>query len=71
MAQLERHGLLVRKPDKHDGRANTLHLTRSGKALAASLDCILLDLRKEMFASVSEAEGKSMVRILGLIEGWE
>lgn len=61
---LERRGLVVRRPDPKDGRAACLHLTSEGEEVAA----VLLDHRKRvsarMFATLSEAEARQLGSLL-------
>lgn len=66
--ELEQGGLLERKIDESDRRANTLHLTQSGFDLAKKLDLILTDLREQLFSDISPAEGEAVAKVLRLIE---
>lgn len=49
-------GLVERREDPSDRRAKTLHLTKSGKALARRIEIILSELRAELLADVSPGQ---------------
>jgi MarR family transcriptional regulator, transcriptional regulator for hemolysin len=66
--QLEAEGLVTRRTDTQDTRAKILSLTPAGHALAVELDAILMDLRKAVFGSVSEEDGKAAVQALLALE---
>ncbi|QHB28796.1 MarR family transcriptional regulator [Pseudomonas monteilii] len=66
--ELEQSGLLERKSDPSDRRANTLHLTKAGRDLANKLDQILTDLREQLFSAISAEEGNAVAKVLHLIE---
>ncbi|NII09556.1 MarR family transcriptional regulator [Oleiagrimonas sp. C23AA] len=56
-------GLVERRPDHHDRRANTLWLTPSGTALAKQLEQRLDDLRERVFADVPLADLQAAARV--------
>lgn len=66
--QLEKEGMLSRKTDARDARAKTLHLTPSGRQLAARLNAELDEVRKSILASVSDKDGQCAVRVLLSLE---
>lgn len=66
--ELEQGGLLERKIDPSDRRANTLHLTKAGRDLAKKLDQILTDLRDQLFAEITSEEGDAVAKVFHLIE---
>jgi MarR family transcriptional regulator for hemolysin len=65
--QLERAGLVERQPDEDDRRANRLHLTAEGSALARKADERLIDLRIELLEGVSDADLAVAVGLLDRI----
>ncbi|WP_404482047.1 MarR family winged helix-turn-helix transcriptional regulator [Novosphingobium sp. BL-52-GroH] len=65
--QLERAGLVMRQADEEDRRANRLHLTTEGRALARKADQRLIDLRIELLEGVSDADLEVAVRLLDLV----
>jgi MarR family transcriptional regulator for hemolysin len=66
--QLERDGLLLRKPDPIDRRAKTLHLTPEGRILARKLEKVIRKLRDELLTGVSPEDGAAAVRVLRELE---
>ncbi|WP_159982796.1 MULTISPECIES: MarR family winged helix-turn-helix transcriptional regulator [unclassified Novosphingobium] len=67
MQQLERGGLVERRPDEEDRRANRLHLTPEGKELARKADKRLIELRVELLQGVPDEELEAAVRLLGIV----
>jgi len=65
--QLERAGLVERQPDEEDRRANRLHLTAEGSALARKADERLIDLRIELLEGVSDGDLAVAVGLLDRI----
>ncbi|MFC6647093.1 MarR family winged helix-turn-helix transcriptional regulator [Granulicella cerasi] len=66
--QLERDGLLLRKPDPGDGRAKTIHLTPKGRGLVRKLDKVIRDLRDDLLREISQKDGMAAVRVLRELE---
>lgn len=66
--KLEAAGLIERRVDPGDRRARTLHLTRSGQALAKKLDVALTAYIAQVFAQVSDADGEAALRVLRALE---
>src|SRR5260370_7492361 len=50
--RLVEHGLLERRPDPKDRRANRLFLTRTGRQLAEDLDALLDSIATDAFSPV-------------------
>lgn len=65
--QLEMSGILRRHDDPHDRRAKALHLTDKGAQLATDLERILDQVKKRIFAQLTDADGATTVRVLGEI----
>lgn len=66
--KLEQASLIERRVDAADRRAKTLHLTKTGRALAKKLDVALNTYLKQVFAQVSDADGEAALRVLRMIE---
>ena len=62
--QLERAGLVTRRADEGDRRANLLHLTDEGKATAQRIDTRLADLRSELLIEIPAEEIEAAVRVI-------
>lgn len=62
--QLERAGLVERKPDVEDRRANLLHLTTDGRALARKADKRLIELRADLLDGIPDDELAKAVRVI-------
>lgn len=67
--QLERAGLVERQPDEEDRRANHLHLTAEGSAIAREANKRLVDLRIELLEGISDADLAVAVRLFDVISG--
>jgi len=65
--QLERAGLVERQADEEDRRANRLHLTPEGIALARKADKRLIDLRIELLEGISDDDLEVAVRLLDTV----
>jgi MarR family transcriptional regulator for hemolysin len=65
--QLEREGLVERRADADDRRANRLHLTAEGSALARKADKRLIELRIELLDGVSDADLEVAVRLFDTV----
>lgn len=67
LQQLERGGLVERRPDEEDRRANRLHLTAEGKELARKAEKRLIELRIELLEGVPDEQLEGAVRLLGIV----
>ena len=65
--QLERGGLVERRADEDDRRANLLHLTAEGTTLARKADKRLIELRIDLLEGVSDGDLEVAVRLLDTI----
>ncbi|GAA4342767.1 MarR family transcriptional regulator [Pigmentiphaga soli] len=66
--QLEASGYVQRKDDSTDRRAKTLHLTEAGKALTARVESLLVDVRRQLFDGVSEADAQAFLRVFAQLK---
>ncbi|MBA8879089.1 DNA-binding MarR family transcriptional regulator [Phyllobacterium myrsinacearum] len=66
--QLEAGDFVIRKADKVDRRAKTLWLTKKGEQTAAMLENILVGLRGEILADVSEEDLTAALRVLSAFD---
>ena len=57
-------GLVERREDRADRRMKGLHLSDSGKSLAASVEAALLDFRGAMLAKIPDADLTTTLRTL-------
>lgn len=64
--QLCLEGLIERRRDPRDGRARTLHLTETGRALAARLDQVGDALRAKLLADVSDDDLATVLRVFAV-----
>jgi DNA-binding MarR family transcriptional regulator len=62
--QIERRGLVERRPRPHNNRVIDVHLTRQGRAIFERILPAALAVRDELVADLSEAESRQFVRIL-------
>jgi len=67
LQQLERGGLVERRPDEEDRRANRLHLTAEGKELARKAEKRLIELRIELLEGIPDEQLEGAVRLLGIV----
>lgn len=65
--QLEREGLVERRADADDRRANRLHLTTEGRTLARKAEKRLIELRVDLLEGVSNEELAVAVRLLDTV----
>jgi DNA-binding MarR family transcriptional regulator len=72
--RLVEHGLLERRPDPKDRRANRLFLTRAGRQLVDDLDslrdAIATDVLQEIPDAAIEASLKTLVDVKERIKGF-
>ncbi len=61
---LERGGLVERRPSPTDRRANTLHLTAKARPLLKTINRIADELRAEMFEGIAEDALRSTKELL-------
>lgn len=62
--QLEKRGLIAKRPHPSDGRATGLHPTASGQALMQEAEKTALELEIEATSGLSAAERKTLIRLL-------
>jgi MarR family transcriptional regulator, transcriptional regulator for hemolysin len=62
--QLERAGLVERRPCAEDKRAKTLHLTHSGRDLAARAEMAAESVRSELLGNIASADLDAAARVL-------
>ncbi|SRR5579859_904429 len=62
--QLCAAGLVERRDDPADGRAKTLHLTEAGRAQAAVIETLFLDVRKRMLWHINDEDLTAMLSAL-------
>jgi MarR family transcriptional regulator for hemolysin len=65
--QLEREGLVERRADEDDRRANRLHLTAEGRTLARKAEKRLIELRVDLLEGVSDADLEVAVRLFDTV----
>ncbi|AKQ55427.1 marR family transcriptional regulator [Bordetella hinzii] len=56
-------GLLERREDAQDRRAKTVHLTASGQALREQVEGVLVQLRRQIFKDIPEADLDTCLRV--------
>jgi MarR family transcriptional regulator for hemolysin len=61
--QLEASGLIERRTDPKDRRANNLHLTSDGISLARQIEARLAGLRSELLADVPSGDIEIVLRV--------
>ncbi|MDZ7938112.1 MAG: MarR family transcriptional regulator [Rhodoferax sp.] len=61
---LEKRGLVVRRPHPRDGRADGLHLTDSGRELMKSAEETAVNLELEAAANLTARERKTLIQLL-------
>lgn len=62
--QLEKRGLIVKRPHPSDGRATGLHPTPAGLALVEKAEKTALELETEATTRLTPAERKTLIRLL-------
>jgi len=66
--QLAALGLLERRPDPEDRRANAIWLTEAGERLADRIERALTKLRTQVLREVSEEDVEAALRVLAAID---
>ncbi len=66
--QLERAGLVERRPDLIDKRAKTLHLTEIGRDLAARAEVVANDVRSAILSDIPLEEIEVAARVLNRLQ---
>jgi MarR family transcriptional regulator, transcriptional regulator for hemolysin len=66
--QLSALGLLERRGDPGDRRANSIWLSEAGEELAARIEQALTELRGRVLGDVSDADLHATLRVLGAID---
>ena len=66
--QLERSGLVERRADIADKRAKTLHLTPSGRDLAARAEIVANDVRSAILSAIPADEIEVAARVLNRLQ---
>lgn len=64
VADLDKRGLLQRKPHPTDGRAIGLHLTADGRKMMRDAEITARELENSAAASLSEAERETLMTLL-------
>ena len=67
--RLVEQGLLERRPDPKDRRANRLFLTRAGRRLVDDLDCLRDAIAADVLSDMSTRELKTSLQVLKNIKG--
>ncbi len=66
--QLERAGLVERRPDITDKRAKTLHLTVTGRDLATRAEALATQVRSALLAPLPAADIEATARVLSRMQ---
>jgi MarR family transcriptional regulator for hemolysin len=66
---LERNGLVERRPSPTDRRANTLHLTAKARPLLKTINRVAEELRAELFVGIDDEQLKTVHGVLQQIAG--
>lgn len=64
VAELDKRGLIVRRPHPSDGRAIGLHLTRAGQTLVREAEATATELELSATSRLTAAERKTLLRLL-------
>lgn len=65
--QLEQAGLVERRADAEDRRANRLHLTTEGARIARKAEARLVALRGELLDGIPDADLEAAVRLIATV----
>lgn len=68
IAGLERLGLVARRPDPDDGRAQRVHLTQVGSRLIEGLMAPIVEERKRLFGDIDSEDLEAMSRVMRQLE---
>jgi MarR family transcriptional regulator, lower aerobic nicotinate degradation pathway regulator len=63
--ELERHGLVARARDQHDGRRNVVTLSQAGEATLARLDTRVDAAQSALLRPLSASDRRELTRLLG------
>ncbi|HVY51208.1 MAG TPA: MarR family transcriptional regulator [Devosia sp.] len=66
--ELQASGLITRRPDPNDRRANAVNLTDKGRQVVAEVSQVLTALRLRIFADVPREDVETAIRIFKTIE---
>jgi MarR family transcriptional regulator for hemolysin len=66
--QLERAGLVERRPDAVDKRAKTLHLTQAGRDLARRAEVVANEVRSAILSDIPADEIEITARVLNRLQ---
>ena len=66
--ELTKSGLVERRPDPADRRANALYLTDKGRRINAEVEAELLDLRRRVLGDVDGADIAAAERVIAAIK---
>lgn len=67
--RLEQAGLLERRPDAADRRANRVHLTQRARALQPALDQVMDELNADILGGFQATEAQQLVNQLAALGG--
>jgi len=68
VSQLERQGLLTRRPHPNDGRSVLVRLTSRGRRLADQLIAAVVTADAEVFAHFGDADRRTTERLLRRVQ---
>lgn len=66
--QLVAAGMIERREDAQDRRAKTIHLTDAGQVLRERIEGVLIQLRRQLFDGVSEADLEVCLRVFDTLK---
>ena len=64
---LEARDLLVREPNRADGRSHHLELTAAGKAMHGRIMPLARQMEQHLFGALSDAERETFARLLAVV----
>ena len=67
LLRMEKQGVIVRKKNENDKRANTIHLTKKGRNLETALVSYAVDVNKIATAGLTKSEIKSFQNLINKI----
>jgi len=65
--ELSATGLIERRQDPDDRRANTIWLTETGERVAEQIEAVLAELRNDVLGNVSDTEIEAALRVFDAI----